>query len=151
MAGINTKTKVEALRKGPEPRLTGKILVDADDGVIMQAGGCIIEIPRQSILQRAEKREEGEETELVLDKDAEIVVSLLISAEKGFVADNVFGALVPSFLDSNCNCNCVGSNCNCNCGGGGGGGSVEQIEPVNPTGSGFFGGFRRPFTGGAKR
>ncbi len=145
MAESTTGAKLDALRKGPEPRIAGKLISDEDDALVIQAGGCVIEVPRRAIVKRNDKASEG--VELVLEREAEVVVSLLVSAKQGFVTDNVFGALSPSLVGENCNCNCSGGNCNCNCSGGGG----EKVALESGAGQIALEGFRRPFTGGARR
>ena len=100
---------------------------------MIQAGNCIVEVPTRHVAERGGK---GHELELILTADAEVLVSTVVSVRKGFVSDNVFGALVPGILANNCNCNCncsdiasaatsltpasiqptlAASNCNCNC------------------------------------
>ena len=105
-------SKVQALQ--PLASLLGEILTENDNVVRVRAAGAILEIPRQHI---AEKREREGVAELVLTKDAVVVVSTVVSAKKGFIADDVFGALgsVLAGDNCNCNCNCNGGNCNCNC------------------------------------
>jgi hypothetical protein len=112
MAELDFARKAGALQ--PQPRLTGRIVGETGDSLTVQAGGCLAEVPLRHIAQRTI---EGEAVELVLTKDAEVVVSALVSVKRGLVADDVFGALVPGILacNCNCNCNCGGSNCNCNC------------------------------------
>lgn len=145
--GINKK--LEALGP-PEPKLVGKIVSEAEDGVVVQAGECVVEIARHHIADRTYK---GDLVELTLKGDAEVLVSTAVSVQKGFVGDNVFGALLPGILACNCNCNCNcgeearlrfdACNCNCNC-------DVSfnvlpeslVVRPVRV--------FRRPFMGGRR-
>ena len=115
--GCSVDTKIEALRKEARPRVSGRLLAQGSDCVSVQSGGSVIEVPRKWIVDQ-EERDGG--VELTLADDAEIIVSTVVSAQKGFVADNVFGALSRFMAGDNCNCNCSGGNCNCNCGGGGG-------------------------------
>lgn len=135
--------RLQVLQDTAKPRIKGRIISDSGDYVTVEGNGCTVDIPLKHVQGR---REIGKEQfELVLSDDAELVISMLVSAKRGFVSDNVFGSLTDGgVLADNCNCNCNGGNCNCNCsGGGGGGGSVQAIEPIQP--------FRRPFEGGARR
>jgi hypothetical protein len=142
--------KLEAALGSAQPKLFGKVVSEADDGVVLQAGGCIVEVPKRHIAERFEK---GNEVVLTLNGDAEILVSTAVSVQKGFVADDVFGALVPSVLACNCNCNCNCSektrllfdacNCNCNC-------DRSFDVAVETSAAAPARVFRRSFTGGAK-
>lgn len=142
MAEIGIEKKRNALEL--RPRVTGKILIEADDGVVLQVGGCVVEIPRRHIVEQTPK---ADQVELTLSGDAEILVSTAVSVQKGFVADNVFGALVRDLQADacNCNCNCSSGNCNCNCN------CNERMFAVESPAVMTTRVFRRPFTGGAKR
>ena len=133
--------RLQVLQDSAKPRIRGRIVGDSGDFVTVEGSGCTIDVPLKHVQGR---REIGnDQHEFVLADDAELVVSLLVSAKRGFVSDNVFGALADGgVLGDNCNCNCSGGNCNCNCSGGNGG-SLESLERTQA--------FRRPFEGGARR
>src|SRR5262249_28452561 len=142
MAELDLHQKTSALQ--PQPRLTGKVISESADSLTVQAGGCLAEIPSRHIAQRTAQ---GQEVELVLTKDAEILVSTLVSAKKGLVASDAFGALVPGVLADNCNCNCncrevCNCNCNCNC--------TCSVEALADNAGGALRPFLKPFSGGAK-
>ncbi len=113
--GINVDAKIGALLEYAKPRLVGKLVGQGNDHVAIQSGGSVMEVPRKAILHH---EEHDGQISLTLADDAQIVVSTVVSAKKGFIADNVFGGLGAFMNSDNCNCNCSGGNCNCNCGGG---------------------------------
>ena len=110
--GTTVDAKIEALVRHARPRLKGRLVSESSDHVAIHAGGAVMEVPRKSIV--SQEVSEGQ-IEVVLSPDAEIVVSTVVSVEKGFLADDVFGGLSPALMADNCNCNCSGGNCNCNC------------------------------------
>ncbi len=140
--------KIEALQ--PRPFIQGTVLAEHEGAILLRAGGCVVEIPLRHVASRTKK---GENVELTLTPDAEVVVSALVSTTKGFLGDDVFGALAPGLVSSNCNCNCNCSgncNCNCNCE------CSDCTECSVCTGSIVFSRpdvstFRTRFTGGAKK
>jgi hypothetical protein len=109
--------KIAGLRA--RPRLTGEILEESAEALVVRAGGCIVEIPLRSVADRIGTRDH---VQLSLRENAEILVSTIVSAQEGFVVENVFGALNQGIFADNCNCNCNCNcgdrcvcNCNCNC------------------------------------
>ena len=145
MADIGVNQKMQTLKLQHQPRLTGKVLNEADDAVVLQVGGCVVEIPPRHIAERTPK---GDQVELTLSGDAKILVTTSVSVQKGFLADDVFGELNRAIVAEdgncacNCNCNCGGdqSRCNCNC----------NCTCVCLTVPAVVQLFRRPVTGGAK-
>jgi hypothetical protein len=125
--GSTIAGKLAAVTSPPQPKVTGTLVQDGQDSVIIRAGDALIEVPTQHIQSRAQV---GTDHELALTQDAQILVSTVVSAKSGFVGNNVFGSLIPHLLTDNCNCNC-------NCGGG----SVSAAASSEIT---------RPFTGGAR-
>jgi len=104
--------KIEALQRAS---VVGELLGEDAHSVRVRAGGAIVEIPRRHV---AQVRESAHGLEFVLEKNAVVVVSAVVSAKKGFLVDDVFGELSPNLCADNCNCNCNcggSSNCNCNC------------------------------------
>jgi hypothetical protein len=140
--GTSVDVKIEALERHARPRLKGKLLSQGADHVAIHAGGSVMEVPRKSIVSQEEA--DGQ-VEVVLSPDAEIVVSTVVSVQKGFLADDVFGGLSPAIMADNCNCNCSGGNCNCNCS------SEMAFEAINTQVNAPAGGRRfRRFTGGGR-
>jgi hypothetical protein len=139
---MGIEQKISALEV--QPRLTGTVVSEGSDGMVLQVGGTIVEIARRHIAELAPK---GTEVELTLNSDAEILVSTPVSMEKGFIVDNVFGVLLPGIRADacNCNCNCPSGNCNCNCNC-----SERQFLLESEPGLATTQAFRRPFTGGAR-
>ena len=123
---------IKALR--PLPSIKGEVIADEPDVVRIRSGGAILEIPRRFV--SAERRDGSSARELTVAPDALIVVSMVVSVSKGFLADDVFGALSPSLMANNCNCNCncessncnCNCNCNCDCGGSGCAGGIQLRE-----------------------
>lgn len=139
----NVEGKIEALQRAARPRISGKLLGHKSDCVMVQSGASVLEVPRKWIMAQEEK--DGT-VELMLADNAEIIVSTVVHAQRGFISDNVFGAL-SSFMESNnCNCNCSGGgNCNCNCSGG-----VEMTEAAAANLEALAGGVRRFRTSSAR-
>ena len=163
MAAIGVSQKMDTLKLQHQPRLTGKVLSEADDTVLLQAGGCVVEIPPRHITERTPK---GDLVELTLSCQAEVLVSTPVSVQKGFLADNVFGAILPileaggcglcACNNCRCNCNvhssleagpCSDPKCNCNCNECRGDINVVPESPVVPP----VRLFRKPFTGGGRQ
>jgi hypothetical protein len=111
------------------PRISGRVVSETDDSIVIKAEDAIIEIGKHHVSNRAE-RSKGD-VELTLTPDATMLVSTVVSVEKGFVGSNIFGPLVPSVLADNCNCNC-----NCS--------SIQSTASVEE-----FSRLRRPFSGSA--
>jgi hypothetical protein len=110
--GSSVDAKIEALARQARPHLRGRVVSQSADHVALQSGGSVVEVPRKAIVSQQES--EGD-MEIILAPDAEIIVSMAVSVQKGFLADDVFGILSPAVMADNCNCNCSGGNCNCNC------------------------------------
>jgi hypothetical protein len=118
MAETDIERKMKAM--AVQPRLTAMVLSEAEDRVLLQAGGCVVEINRRHI---AEWIPRGDQVEVTLTQDALVLVSTAVSVQKGFVTADVYTALnqliAEDACNCNCNCNCTGNssqcNCNCNC------------------------------------
>ena len=123
--------KLNAVTQPPQPKITGAIVAEDANSLTVKSGDAVIEIPTRHILGRVAV---GSSHELTLAPDAQILVSTVVSANSGFVGNNVFGALLPHFLADNCNCNC-----NCSGGGSEGGGKIAASPEIS-----------KPFTGGAR-
>lgn len=123
------QAKLNAVTQAPQPKITGAIVTEDQNSVVLKAGDAVIEIPVQHVLGRVQT---GGDHEFTLAPDAQILVSAAVSAKAGFIGNNVFGALVPYFLADNCNCNC-------NCGGSSSIGKVTASTDI-----------AKPFTGGAR-
>ena len=134
--------KVEALRD--QPTVTGRVVTESADSVVLRVGGALVEVPTRSIASRAAAAgaaagaaaaAPGEIT-LTLAPDAQVLVSSVVPVGGGLVSGNVFAGLRSGPMASNCNCNCnvasgvsaqvapfaaavprpaLASNCNCNC------------------------------------
>ena len=121
MAESEVEKKLEALRD--RPTVTGKVVAESADSVVLRVGGVLVEAPTRSVAARADAAAgaaaggAGEAT-LTLNPDAEVLVSSVVPVGGGLVGGNVFAAAGPAVLRadaSNCNCNCEHGNCNCNC------------------------------------
>lgn len=123
--------RMAAALKPASPKLTGELVGEDQDSIVLKAADALIEVPTTDIVERSGTGRENE-VELTLAADARLVVSTVVKVDKGFVGSNVFGPLVPGVLADNCNCNC-------NC-------STIQDTAASVEASRL----RRPFTGGAR-
>ena len=119
MAESEVEKKLEALRD--RPTVTGKVVAESADSVVLRVGGVLVEAPTRSVAARADAGAAaggaGKAT-LTLNPDAEVLVSSVVPVGGGLVGGNVFAAAGPAVLRAdacNCNCNCEHGNCNCNC------------------------------------
>jgi len=106
MSNGDLEKRFDALRAGGQPKLRGQLVTRAGDALTIRAGGSLLEVPLRAVTNMTEQ---GQDVQLSLAPDAEVMVHTLVTAGKGFVADNVFGALVDAGLIAtacNCNCNC---------------------------------------------
>ena len=112
MAESEVEKKVEALRD--RPTVTGKVVTESADSVVLRVGGVLVEAPARSVAARADAAGAAGEVTLTLNPDAEVLVSSVVPASGGLVGGNVFAATRPGLRADASNCNC---NCNCNCDG----------------------------------
>ncbi|MFI7108078.1 hypothetical protein ACIBK9_17330 [Nonomuraea sp. NPDC050227] len=104
MARSGIDAALSAAREDAQPRVQGKIIAESEDSLVIRAADAIIEIPMRFVKLRKERG--GDNHEVVLAEDAEIVVGTIVSVKEGFIGDDVFGPLTPGVLADNCNCNC---------------------------------------------
>lgn len=121
--------KIDAALESRLPKVSGRLVSANDTSVVIKSADAVIEVPVHHIASRAER---GDQIELTLTNDAHILVGGVVSVQKGFVGDNIFGPLTPGILADNCNCNC-------NCG------SIQETASTVQASR-----LRQPFDGGKR-
>ncbi len=132
MSQSSFETRMAAALEPVGPKLTGQVVSEDADSIVLKAADAIIEVAITDIAHRSGSGRE-DEVELTLTATARLIVSTVVTVDKGFVGSNVFGPLVPGVLADNCNCNC-------NCG------SIQETAASAEASR-----LRRPFTGGGAR
>lgn len=100
--------------------LRGALLGRSSSAVVLAAQGRLIEVPMPSIVSISGP---ADAAEVVLSRDARLVVRDSGPSPLGLTGSDVFGRAQPEdwiaecYSACNCNCNCSsgGGNCNCNC------------------------------------
>ena len=113
--------KKEALKR-PLPKVSGKVVAETEESLVISSGLRLLEIPLGSIARKTEEEDADGNVavDLALERDAEIIQSSLVAvdAPKDILSGDIFEIISVDVVGCNCNCNCncgSGSNCNCNC------------------------------------
>jgi hypothetical protein len=115
MAASRLDRMTRALAEERQPHIIAPVVEEDASSVVLQVGGCLLEIPKNAI--RSRKTLAGSD-HLTIDRDVEFIVSTAYSVKDGFLDDKVFADIPKSLCADNCNCNCncnCDGNCNCNC------------------------------------
>lgn len=131
MSQSSFETRVAAAMETAGPKVTGQLVSEDTNSIVLKAADAIIEVATGDITERSGSGR-GNEVELTLTATARLIVSTVVTVDKGFVGSNVFGPLVPDIVGDNCNCNC-----NCS--------SIQDTAASVEASR-----LRRPFTGGAR-